>query len=336
MTDPFDPRVLLDDGTEAWNAWRSQNRSERPDVKGIDLSDRDLTGVDLSELDLTGADLYGANLTRANVKMATLAAADLSDCVMVGIDFYKADLAGCFLTGADLTGSYMAESNLDRADLRGARLVGADLTGCRLRSANLARADLTGATLDTADVFEADLSHADLSDVSLFGLHYGSWKAMQGRYFAIRGLNSCYGNALFVRDAEDQDYLDTLQRSVEDLPSGATRLVRLWLLWVWKLIDYGRSMAKPATIALILAGLFGVVYTLDLRLDWGLMDYSGSAESWLTPFYYSIVTYTTLGFGDITPRHWLGEIIVVIEVVLGYLTLGLLLTILANSVARRS
>ena len=50
MTDPFDPRVLLDDGTEAWNAWRSQNRSERPDVKGIDLSDRDLTGVDLSEL----------------------------------------------------------------------------------------------------------------------------------------------------------------------------------------------------------------------------------------------------------------------------------------------
>ena len=77
MTDPFDPRALLDDGTEAWNAWRSQHRSERPDVKGIDLSDRDLTGVDLSELDLTGADLYGANRTRANGKMASGSAAPL-------------------------------------------------------------------------------------------------------------------------------------------------------------------------------------------------------------------------------------------------------------------
>jgi hypothetical protein len=336
MTDPFDPRALLDDGAEAWNAWRSENRSERPDLNGIDLSDRDLTGIDLSELDMTGADFYGANLTRANVKMATLAEADLSDCVMVDIDLYKADLAGCFLTGADLTGSYVAESNLDGADLRGARLVGTDLTGSHLRSANLAGADLTGATLDDADVFEADFSHAVLSDVSLFGLRYGGWKAMEGRYFAIRGLDTCYGNALFVRDADDQDYLDTLQRSVENLPPGATRRVRLGMLRLWKLIDYGRSLAKPATIALILSGLFGVVYTLDLQLGWELMDYSGSAEGWFTPFYYSIVTYTTLGFGDITPQHWIGEIIVIIEVVLGYTTLGLLLTILANSVARRS
>ena len=60
-----------------------------------------------------------------------------------------------------------------------------------------------------------------------------------------------------------------------------------------------------------------MVYTLDFRRGWGLMDYSGSAEGWLTPSYYSIVSYTSLGFGDITPEHWLGEIIVIAEVVLG-------------------
>ncbi len=38
----------------------------------------------------------------------------------------------------------------------------------------------------------------------------------------------------------------------------------------------------------------------------------------------------------ITSRHWLGEIIVVVEVVLGYVTLGIALSILANKVARRS
>ena len=56
----------------------------------------------------------------------------------------------------------------------------------------------------------------------------------------------------------------------------------------------------------------------------------------MTPFYYSFVTYTTLGFGDITPKRWPGEILEIFEVVLGYRTLGLLLTILANNVARRS
>ncbi len=104
----------------------------------------------------------------------------------------------------------------------------------------------------------------------------------------------------------------------------------------WSLIDYGRGLARLGAYALVIALGFGLIYTLDMRIGWGLMDYSGSAESWLSPFYYSIVTYTTLGFGDITPKHWLGEIIVMIEVVLGYVTLGMLLSILADRVARRS
>jgi hypothetical protein len=104
--------------------------------------------------------------------------------------------------------------------------------------------------------------------------------------------------------------------------------------WGW--IDYGRSLGKPTLYAIVIAMSYGMFYFADMILQWGLIDYSSSARSWLSPFYYSIVTYTTLGFGDITPKHWLGEVVVVSEVVLGYLTLGLLLSILANKVARRS
>ena len=88
--------------------------------------------------------------------------------------------------------------------------------------------------------------------------------------------------------------------------------------------------------ALLMATAFSLIYFLDMVFSWGLIDYSSSAQSWFSPFYYSIVTYSTLGFGDITPKHWVGEIIVVTEVVLGYVTLGLLLSILATKVARRS
>ena len=159
------------------------------------------------------------------------------------------------------------------------------------------------------------------------------WRA---RYHGIKGLESCYGNALFVRDAQDQDYLDSLEyRIAETRPPLLRRWQSFWFS-LWGLIDYGRSLVKPAGYALMVAAMFGLVYLMDMRLGWGLMDYSSSAESSLTPFYYSVVTFTTLGFGDITPKHWVGEILIITEVVLGYTTLGLLLSILANKVARRS
>ncbi len=48
------------------------------------------------------------------------------------------------------------------------------------------------------------------------------------------------------------------------------------------------------------------------------------------------MAYTTLGFGDVTPITTTGQMVVTAEVILGYLTLGLLVSILANKVARRA
>jgi len=50
----------------------------------------------------------------------------------------------------------------------------------------------------------------------------------------------------------------------------------------------------------------------------------------LSPFhYFSMVTFSTLGFGDVTPCNWVGELAVMAEVFLGYVLLGGLITILA-------
>ena len=139
-----------------------------------------------------------------------------------------------------------------------------------------------------------------------------------------------------VRDAADRDYLETLERRIERDGSGVRRRAGRVGLGAWRLIDYGRSLGRLALAAIVLALGFGLVYWLDEVLEWGLLDHGGGAETPLSPFYFSIVTYTTLGFGDITPTSLLGEVIVVTEVVLGYVTLGMLLAILANRVARRA
>ena len=59
-------------------------------------------------------------------------------------------------------------------------------------------------------------------------------------------------------------------------------------------------------------------------------------KSWFTPYYYSTVTFTTLGFGDVKPRNLAAEMWLTVEVVLGYFFLGGLVAILASKLARRA
>jgi uncharacterized protein YjbI with pentapeptide repeats len=327
---------ILEQGTQAWNSWRAENPGIRPQLAGEDLSELDLSGVNLGEADLTEAELFDTELSEANLKMALLAGADLSGANLTDAELYKADLSGCYLTGANLAGAYLAEAEFKSADLRGTNLQKVDLTSADLYAADLSKSDLTGANLTDANITLANLSNANLALTCLIGLRNGDFHSLRGHYLGIRGLDSCYGNAIFVRDAKDQDYLDTMEHNIAQEPSPRKRRMMELMFSFWKRIDYGRSLTKPFFYAIILSALFGIIYLFDMKLSWGLMDYSGSAQSWITPFYYSIVTYTTLGFGDITPQHWLGEIIVVVEVILGYTTLGLILSILANRVARQA
>jgi len=170
-----------------------------------------------------------------------------------------------------------------------------------------------------ADLGLADLTNAELTDIR--------WelKAMRGRYRGIRGLESCFGNALFKRAAADQDFLDTLEAHLK----GSRRMA---LFWAWGLIDYGRSLLRVAVVSFGLAAFYGAIYQLFPQI----LNYQESAKTWFTPYYFSIVTYTTLGFGDVKPVTLAGEIVVASEVILGYTTLGLLLSVLAQNIARRS
>ena len=57
--------------------------------------------------------------------------------------------------------------------------------------------------------------------------------------------------------------------------------------------------------------------------------------NFLTMFYYSVVTFTTLGFGDIIPKTSTAALCVTVEVILGYVMLGGLITIFASKLSRR-
>jgi len=327
---------ILYEGVEAWNERRLKHPGEKPELAGEDLSEKDLTGANLSEADLTDAELFQTDLCEANLKMAVLCRADLSGADLSGAALYKADLADASLIEAKLAGAGLGAANLRGADLRGTNLGATDLAEANLVNANLSEADLTGANLSRADITGANLRSANLAATNLTGMADGGFREKEGNYYGIRGLDSCFGDPRFVRDAKDQDYLDTMAIAIDETRSPTGRRWKRFWFRAWGLIDYGRSLGRLAIGAFVVTMVFGVIYHMDALFAWHFFDFPRSADSPLTPYYFSIVTYTRLGSGGITPTHWVGEVVLICERILGYVTLGLLLSILANKVARRS
>ena len=189
----------------------------------------------------------------------------------------------------------------------------------------MTRSGLSGAKLNNVVLTGARFTSANFTDVHFIDVKWVGSR-MLGNYQGIRRIGSTYGNALFKRDAADQDYIDTLLSHWR----GKRWHILLWICW-GLLTDFGRSFSRIAIAGSALVFIYGAIYSY-----WsGMLKYPETA-TWFTPFYFSIVTYTTLGFGDVVPVTVLGEMIVSTEVIFGYLTLGLLLAVLADKVARRS
>lgn len=324
------------ENSETWKSTRSELRNVEDALTGIDLSEADLSERDLADLDFSNADFFHTKFDKANLKNSIFKGSDFTNASLNRADLYKADLQNAILQEVDLRGAELSYTNCQWADFRGANLQGARLCEADLRGADLSYADLTGADLTRANITGAKFHFAKFTDANVMHLNYGTYLDMTGLYYGVRGIDATFGNAIFVRDAKDQDYIDTLHHALLDRSPGFSRSLRLFLFNAWKLIDHGRSLAKVAFYAFLIATFYGFIYLFDMIYDWQIMDYSNSAKTWFTPFYYSVVTYTTLGFGDVTADSLFGEIFVISEVILGYFTLGLLLAILANTLARRS
>lgn len=105
------------------------------------------------------------------------------------------------------------------------------------------------------------------------------------------------------------------------------------LHFFWNLTSKcGQSLLRWAFLSLGIALIFGFIF-LSIGPNAFELRHSNTGFSF---FYYSIVTFTTLGFGDITPKTLLTEILVTFEVILGYIMLGGLISIFATKLARRS
>ncbi len=301
-------------------------------LRGEDLSGLDLTGADFTDADLSDAILDGTRLFKARLDNASLVNATLGGAELTGASLRRANLEGvrgfgCGLGMADLSGAKLLGADLSHSTFTKARLAGADLRTAvlersRLREADLRNTDCTGADLRRCDLALSRVDGAILDNADLRGARLRRLAGFEkARWYGtdIRDINFA-GAYRLRRFVIDQNYLKEFRESGRL----AGVLYRIW----WLTSDCGRSMTRWCLWILAFISLFAWLYTL-CDVDYGRHD------NWIGPFYYSVVTITTLGYGDIVPASPAARIVAMIEVVFGYVMLGGLLSIFTNKMARR-
>lgn len=245
---------------------------------------------------------------------------------------------------------------LDGIDLSNQTLHGIDLTNTSLRGANLFRTDLSKANLIGSSLKGAYLSASDLSGALLEDIDLRSIRARgvavdgQTLFFNCKVDNQTDLTGVGLANARiDPTLRSRLEYNIRKIGwntwySEGSIFDKVWKRIIvqpfWIMSDYGFSTSRLIKSFFLLAFIFALIYYIA-----GIIFYPGIIENLfvvdgepldvrivpLRAIYFSIVTMTTLGFGDIytTSSSVLGHILLIMQVLTGYLLLGALITRLA-------
>ncbi|OQY22045.1 MAG: hypothetical protein B6I37_07830 [Desulfobacteraceae bacterium 4572_35.2] len=293
-------------------------QNSQPDLTG-DLRGAVLNGMDLRQVNLAGRDLSGAQLFQADLR-----GANFQDANLEGAEFSAANLeeANFNLNHASFFQTNLKEACFSQASLIGANLHCVNLNHSRLREADLSHADLS----------ESDLRYADISMAKVVKTTFRNADLRHLRLRMIRGFKTADWIGVDIRDINfaggymvRQEIID--QNFIMEFRCYSKLSSLIYYPW-YITCDCGRSMFRWCCCIGFLLAVFSYFYTL-VGIDYG--PYTTA----ISPLYFSVVTLTTLGFGDAVPKSLAGQILTMIEVSTGYIMLGGLLSIFSNKLARR-
>lgn len=210
---------------------------------------------------------------------------------------------GQFYSKLDLRGAPLAKRSLRNLDLTSIDFFASDLRG----------ADFWGSNLDDSHLSEADIRAAVFDFASMNNTFLD--RTRYDRKTSFIGVDTRKVNfnlAVLLQDqARNQQRVDHLR---------SRHRIFSFLLWIT--CDYGRSFPRF---------LFWVIFII---LSFASIYYhypvAKGIDTCIDAIYFSIITFSTLGFGDIVPDNNVGKIIVATEVALGYAMGGLLVAILVR------
>ena len=339
------------------------------DLSGADLRDTDLTRTDFGNAVLKGAYLRDGNMLKTDFGYADLTGADCEYAQIVEANFWHANLSGASLEGASLTradfrNSRWNETNVSHIAYRRRELANRcyGMSGDGIYGDAVFRRDVMDQNyIDTLKVSILN----SIAGVTFVPYRFGwNWKRhaiplslLKGFYGAgpLVGLAAAFVLAIVCfsgtqRGLPRSGDLSALMRTpltrvvlasclAGFLAGGfvSSGIGQLFILRVWGLFDYGRSWSRVLAFAVLSIGGFGFLYAIADKLHVQFTHTGPTVGGIFYPWFAASMGFATLGISDlIEPLDGYGQLLMIGNVLSGFVTLGLLLAVLGDNFARRA
>ncbi len=258
-------------------------------LQKVVLPNAEFIKINLNKADLSQADFRNANFCHSDISNANLIGCDLEGSDLTGINFRSTDFTQANLKKTRLWHADLSYSNISEADLRDA-----DLWNCRLYSTRLWHADLRNIKSMTMQNFSRPmrgfLSRADekIDEKGILSAEE-SYRDLK-KYFMENGRYKDASWASFKEKIMERCWLGK-NRDIAYLPHALMGI----------LCGYGEKPNRIILSSLAIILIYGVTYYL-LKAIMASYSYAGN-YSLGDCIYYSIITFTTLGYGDFIPKE---------------------------------
>lgn len=279
----------------------------------------------------------------------------LEERARTGVPMVGFKLRGTNLRGIDLvnhnnkTGFKLTYSDLYRCDLRDSHLFQVDFTGSSLMKAKLNFANLNCATLQQVNLLGVQIDQLKMDHVHWDEhiiqekLAYASTSQEEKMDF-LEQAEEIYRN--LRKTTEQQGLFEHAGRFFQremvmrrhQLPRFSSQ--RLLSKMVDLFCGYGEEPYRVVLFSLFSIFTFAIIFFFigitdgegDIQFS-AAHSFAENLQSFLYTTYFSVVTFTTLGYGDLAPTGW-ARTFAAIEAFLGSFTLALFVVVFVKKMTR--
>ncbi len=272
------------------------------------------TSSEIQDLNEQKKDLSNFNLDQAQLENIFLVDAKMENC-----NFSKANLKNASMYGANLKGSNLFKANLENANLKNANLehvnlLGANLSGTKLENVNW------GKNYKIINELEAEKATKN-GDLKLSKQKYREAEEIY-RSIKISMQSQTLGDEtgqFFIREmiAKRKQFNKFSTARI------GSKIIELTTGYGEKLSNIVFTVIGIIIACMFLYGIEGISYG-DKVVGFFSADFS-PLSTLGNLFYFSVVVYSTVGFGEMLPIGPIGKSVMVFEGIMGGLVLAILI-----------
>ena len=274
------------------------------------------TKQEIEALHKDGESLSGVQLKYADMRSAKLVNADLSNSDLTRSDFSGASLYGVNLEGANLFKANFEGVNLKSTNMRNCNLLGVDFTGAKLNNVDW------GEEYKVINEVEAEKAVADGDEQTAKDKYQEAEDVYRNLKINLQSqtLGEDVGN-VFLREMITKRKQLPLFSPLRI----ASKIAYLTTGYGEKIGNILYTVIGTIVSCAFLYGIEGVSYGDKLLKFEGTQSFTEMLNIFGDLFYFSVVVFSTVGFGEILPIGPIGKTLMIFEGLIGGLILAILI-----------